>query len=60
MDFKENLNESYDLEYQEISETGDPVLILKDIENNVNYTFYPEDVKKLEAFLNRLRKFGVI
>jgi hypothetical protein len=60
MDFKENLNESYDLEYQEISETGNPVLILKDIENNVNYTFYPEDVKKLEAFLNRLRKFGVI
>ena len=60
MDFKENINESYDLEYQEISETGDSVLIIKEIDNNINHIFYPEDVKKLEAFLNRLRKFDVI
>lgn len=60
MDFQENLNESYDIKFEEISETGDPVLILKDIDNNIEHRFYPEDVKKIRNFLARLEKFNVI
>ena len=55
MDFIENLNESYDLEYHEIGECESSELILKDIDNDRLYRFYPEDVSKIIKFLNIIR-----
>lgn len=60
MDFQENINESYNIMYQEVGEVDDSVLILKDIDNKEEHRFYPEDVKKLRKFLNRLEEFGIL
>lgn len=60
MDFFENINESYDIIYEEIGETGDPVFIIKDIDKVEEHRFYPEDLLKIRNFLNRLEKFGVL
>lgn len=51
MDFQENINESYDVVYEEVGETGDPVFIIKDIDNGQEHRFYPEDLKKIIQFL---------
>ncbi len=60
MDFQENINESYDVVYEEVGETGDSVFIIKDIDKLEEHRFYSEDLVKLRNFLNRLEKFGVL
>ena len=60
MDFLENINESYDIKYEEIGETGDPVLIIKCIDTGEEHRFYPEDVIKIRRFLERLEMFKIL
>ena len=60
MDFQENINESYDIKFEETGEVGDPVLILKDIDNGTEHRFYPEDVIKIRRFLERLEMFKIL
>ncbi len=59
MDFKESINESYDVEYQEECETGEGCLLINDLDNKKLHKFYIEDIKKLRRFLNRLEGFGI-
>ena len=58
MDFIQDLNESFDLKFEEVGETGDQTFILKYIDNDVDYRFYPEDTNKIINFLNNIDFFA--
>lgn len=57
---KTDINESYNLIYNKIGELDEPVLTLEDLDNDQRTNFYPENISKIENFLNRLKKFEVI
>ena len=50
----ENINESYDMIFKEVSETGDPAFQIIDLDKNQTHTFYPQDYKKIIKFLKKL------
>lgn len=56
MDFIDNLNESWELRFEEVGETGDPVFVLQDIDNDIWHRFYPEDLKIFMNFLTLINK----
>lgn len=58
--FIESINESYDIEYHESGELGDPILKIIDKDNKKEHRFYPEDIKVMSDFLRRLSEFGVL
>jgi len=55
MDFIENINENWDVKYEEIGDIGDPVFMLIDIDNDAQHKFYPEDLQKLTEFLTVIK-----
>lgn len=60
MDFKENINEVFDIEYQEIGELGDPILEIHDKDGGRTWRFYPDDIKVIVKFLDRLKEMKVL
>ncbi len=58
MDFIENLNESWELRFEEVGETETPTFILQDIDNDILYNFYPEDTKKIIDFIHYIKNFS--
>lgn len=60
MNFKENINEVFDIEYQEIGELGDPMIEIHDNDEDRTWRFYPEDIQIIVKFIDRLKEMGVI
>lgn len=57
--FVEVINESYDIEYHEDGELDEPVMKIIDKDDDKEHQFYPEDIKIIKQFLNRLEGFGI-
>lgn len=60
LDLSKSLNESFNLRYYGMRDGEESVLVLEDIDNDEEHNFYPEDIEKINIFLNRLKEFGVM
>ena len=53
-----NLNESFDIRYSVLH--AEIIVMIEDLDNDETLTFYPEDIKKMKNFFERLVSFGII